>query len=66
MAGTITNGTAVGFERQLDMKIFHAAPAVGQANIRGVNNFELSPGWLHVYDVSRFHPDPQGWLYSVT
>lgn len=60
--GPIPKGTAVGFERQLDMKIFHAALGVGGAKIRGVNNFMLSPGWLHEFNLSRYQPGPQGWF----
>jgi hypothetical protein len=42
---SIPAGSAVGFFRVPDQKIFHAAIATGNANIRAVNGLLLGNGW---------------------
>lgn len=57
----IVRGTAVGFERKQG-SVFHAAIAVGETRIRGINGHRLSPGWSEVVDLSALlAPDDSGW-----
>lgn len=58
----ITRGTAVGFERKIDMRIFHAAIAIGGTEIRGINAHLLSPNWVNEVDLAQFVPGPDGWF----
>jgi hypothetical protein len=56
--GSIERGTAVGFYRLADNKIFHAAIAIGGTRIRAVNGFMLGPSWMQEVDLRSVLKDP--------
>jgi len=49
----IPHGTAVGFARENDKQVFHAAIAVGGTEVRGVNGLKLGNGWIDKHDLKR-------------
>lgn len=48
----IPHGTAIGFWRDYDREVFHAALAIGGTQARAINGFKLGDGWLS-YDLKR-------------
>ena len=59
----IPAGTAVGFQRQPDRVVFHAALAVGgRFQIRGINGLLLGAGWTEECSlVPQLIPGMEGW-----
>jgi hypothetical protein len=63
----IAKGTAVGFYRVNEKKFFHAAIAVGETNIRGVNGLKLGAGWIDIHNLKNELTGSVGnWEYDGT
>ena len=52
----IPTGTAVGFRRERDGRVFHAGVAVGGTTLRSVNAGPLGQGWSDVSDLKKVLP----------
>lgn len=52
-ATDIPQGTAIGFWRQRDSQFFHAAIAIGNFKLRGVNSIFLGPAWSEPIDYKK-------------
>ena len=60
----IPRGTAIGFWRQNDRQVFHAALAVGGTELRGVNGSRLGSGWIDKHDLKKELPRPVNGLFA--
>ena len=63
VGGSIPEGTAIGFYRLVDRQVFHAAIAVGEFYIRGINGGRLGAEWQHrvnLLNVLGWRPDKNG------
>jgi hypothetical protein len=60
----IARGTAVGFRRERDGRVFHAAVAVGGTIVRSVNAGGLGQGWTDAVDLRKALPRPANGTFA--